>query len=265
MLDKELWLAPPEIEKEKSLEDKWFYHDPIYNLCLQLSYFNSSHSEAYGAVAVQHIEGTPKIIGLGWNMYMGGETNFKRQGYANHAEFQAAALAESIGYNLNDPQNNTCIYVAGRFVKDDLLFFSPKHISFTCSTCSTNLPKYFKNTSLATPTKSNGWRHIDMQEAYNSSLFFKYQKYKRKDIIDTFAKASGLNLAFGQQHMDNLIHIIQRSGIHMDDNIKEGILGNYEELLELKPLERRIIIEKLIDKKYKTVREAQQGSIYTHP
>jgi hypothetical protein len=265
MSEKELWLAPPEIETLENLKTKWFYNDPLYNLCIQLSYFNCSNEESYGAIALQKIDNIPTIIGIGWNMYMGGDTNLKRQGYANHAEFQSAALAESIGYNLNDPRKNTCIYVAGRFVKEDLLFFSPQAISFTCTTCTTNLPKYFKNTSLAAPTKSDGWRYIDMQEAYNSSLFFKYQEYKRREVINTIAKASELNIAFEQQHIDTLITIISERGMAIDERIKEKLLRNYENLLDLKPLERRKTLENLIDRRYKTIRKGQQASLYIKP
>jgi hypothetical protein len=262
MLEKELWLAPPETEKEKSLEDRWFYHDPIYNLCLQLSYFNSSNSEAYGAVAIQTVEGKPKIIGLGWNMYMGGETNFKRQGYANHAEFQAAALAESLGYNLNDKQRETCLYVAGRFSKSGGLFFSPNPISFTCVTCTKTIPKYFPNTRLAAPTKDKGWKHIPMEEAYNSSLYFKYQNLKREDITDLDGNVTSLNLGFTQEHINRLISLIKNNSIEIDERLERKILRNYLNLLNSTASDRRVFTEGMIEKGYTSLRGSSQGSLY---
>jgi len=264
MLEKKLWLAPPELEKEKSLENRWFYHDPIYNLCLQMSYLNSSNSEAYGAVAIQNIEGKPNIIGLGWNIYMAGETNFKRQGYANHAEFQSAALAESIGYNLNDQNKETCIYVAGRFVKEDVLFFSPDNIAFTCINCTSNIPKYFENVSLAAPTTDKGWRYIPMQEAYYSSLFFKHQEFKREQFSNPVFSASNLNVDFNQEHINLLIEQVKWAGITIDKKIEIGLLKKYEELLNLKTEERRNLLENLIDKGYKTFRKGKQSSLYTN-
>jgi hypothetical protein len=262
MLEKELWLAPPEREKEKSLENRWFYHDPIYNLCLQLSYFNSSNSEAYGAVAVQNLEGRPTIIGLGWNMYMGGETNFKRQGYANHAEFQAAALAESLGYNLNDKNKETCLYVAGRFVKSGGLFFSPNPISFTCLTCTKTIPRYFPNAILAAPTKDKGWKHIPIEEAYNSSLYFKHQGLYRENITDLNANAENLDLSFTQEHMDNLISQIENKGIRIDTRLKRNILSNYLNLINSTASERKKFTEDMIEEGYTTLRGTSQGSLY---
>lgn len=261
MSEKELWLAPPEIEEIENLEDKWFYHDPLYNLCIQLSYLNSSNEESYGSVAIQTVGDVPTIIGLGWNMYMGGETNLKRQGYANHAEFQAAAVAEGIGYNLNDRKKQTCIYVAGRFVKEDMLFFSPENISFTCITCTTTLPKYFRNTSLAAPTVSKGWRHMDMQEAYFSSLFFNHNEFKRRDVLQTHAKASKLDISLDKSSIQDLIEKIKYFGFKIDKRIQKTLLGKYENLLTKKPSERRKIIEEMVDRKYKTLRGKKQASI----
>ncbi|KUK67541.1 MAG: hypothetical protein XD87_0063 [candidate division WS6 bacterium 36_33] len=262
MLEKELWLAPPEVEKEKSLEDRWFYHDSLYNLCLQLSYFNSSNSEAYGAVAVQNIGEVPTIIGLGWNMYMGGKTNFKRQGYANHAEFQAAALAESLGYNLSDKQRETCLYVAGRFSKSGNLFFSPNPISFTCVTCTKTIPRYFPNTTLAAPTKNKGWKHIPMEEAYNSSLYFKHQDLNREDITDLDANVTNLNLGFTQEHIDRLVSLIKNKKIKIDERLERKILKNYIKLLNSTATERRNFAEGMIREGYTTLRGSSQGSLY---
>ena len=262
MLEKELWLAPPEKEILENLENKWFYHDPIYNLCLQLSYFNSSNSEAYGAVAVQNVQESPKIIGLGWNMYMGGETNFKRQGYANHAEFQAAALAESLGYNLNDKQNKTYLYVAGRFPKSGGLFFSPNSIFFTCVTCTKTIPKYFTNVTLATPTKNNGWRYISVQEAYNSALYFKHQGLNREDITDLDANTTNLNLGFTQEHINRLIALINNNNIKIDEKLEANILRNYFKLVNSTASQRRIFTEEMIDSGYTTLRGSAQGSLY---
>jgi hypothetical protein len=264
MSEKDIWLAPPEIKTYDSLEKEWFYNDLLYNLCIQLSYLNSSNEESYGAVALQKINGKPTIIGLGWNMYMGGETNLKRQGYANHAEFQSAALAEAIGYNLNDKNKETCIYVAGHFVKEDLLFFSPEPISFTCTNCTSNLPKYFKNTSLAAPTIENGWKHIPMLEAYYSSLYFNQQDFNRRDVIQIQAKTSRLNIGFNQEHMNILTHSIENFGITIDNKLKKNLLEKYEELLNLKAMERRKIVESLMDDNYKTYREKYQSSLCTH-
>jgi hypothetical protein len=262
MLEKGLWLAPPETEKRESLENRWFYHDPLYNLCLQMSYFNSSNGEAYGAIAVQNIDNKPKIIGLGWNMYMGGETNFKRQGYANHAEFQAAALAESLGYNLNDKKKETCLYVAGRFVKSGGLFFSPNPVAFTCVTCTKTIQKYFPNATLATPTKNEYWKHIPIEEAYNSSLYFKHQGLNREDITDLDTNVTNLNLGFTQEHIDRLINLLGENNINIDEKLEVNILGNYLKLLNSKASERRVFLEGLIEEEYTTLRGSSQGSLY---
>ena len=262
MLEKQLWIAPPEIEKPDTLEDRWFYHDPLFNLCIQLSYFNSSNEESYGAVAVQEIDNKPMIIGLGWNMYMGGDTELKRQGYANHAEFQSAALAESIGYNLNDSQKNTYLYVAGRLLKENILFFSPEEIAFTCTTCTRTIPKYFKNATLVAPTKDKGWRYITMEEAYNSSLYFEHNNLKRENVLNFLADVSKLNISLEQNHMDTLIKNLQAHGTSIDDRLKNCILDKYKYLLQISPNERRRIVEGIKEKRYITRRGEIQTSLY---
>lgn len=263
MLEKELWIAPEQTDnKIEDIENTWYYNDPLYNLCIQLSYLNSSNSESFGAVAIQNNKGTNTIVGIGWNLYMGGKTKLKRQGYANHAEFQAAALAEGLGYNLNDPEKETRIYVAGRFVKEDTLYCSPESIAFTCLTCTKSLAKYFGKITLATPTTKRGWRHIPIQEAHNSALYFKYNKLTREDTNTMRVKVSDLNIGFEQEHMDNLINTFNELNIGVDDKLADILLSNYTDFLNLGKQARRKVIEDMIEPRYITLRKLGQGSIY---
>ena len=261
MLEKDLWIAPLEDEQIDNLENKWFYNDPIFNLCIQLSYLNSSNQESYGAVALQEIDKIPRIIGLGWNIYMGGETDFKRQGYANHAEFQAAAVAESLGYNLNDKSKDTTIYVAGRILKEDLLFFNAPGIPFTCLTCTKTLSKYFKNVSLSVPTPNNGWWHMTIEEAHNSALHFRYNNLRRENVIAYFAKASRLETSFKQKNVNQLITNLKQRSIMIDKKLERNVLNSYEQVHQFTSTQRRALMESLITPDYKTLRDGVQASL----
>jgi hypothetical protein len=262
MNNDKLWAIESEQQELDSLEKEWFYHDPIFNLCIQLSYLNSSKNESYGAVAIQDIGNTPTIIGIGWNIYMGGKSKLKRQGYANHAEFQSVALAEALGYNLNDRNLQTTIHVAGRLGQEDLIFLNPESVPFTCSVCTTTIPKYFPNVHLATPSYERGkWRHMSILEAYYGSLSFKKSNRDRVDTLKVLAKAQDLNTDFSQEHIDKLLKHTKRNGFSIDQRIEWGILRKYEEILNLKSSERRDIIEKLVGEEYRIYRKGTQASL----
>ncbi len=117
------------------------------------------------------------IAGVGWNMFVGGETNMKRQGYSNHAEFQSMILAEVLGYDVSNSDVPTNIYSAGRLIKSDLLFLHPEGQRFSCTKCTSDREgesKYSYCYSL-----SSIWLDgYSSSEAHASSLIFKQNRVK---------------------------------------------------------------------------------------
>jgi hypothetical protein len=259
MNSEKLWVVPEETKHLEKLEEEWFYKDPLFNLCIQLSYLNSSKDESYGALALKNVDGKKTIIGVGWNIYMGGDTKLKRQGYANHAEFQSMSLAESLGYNLKD----TTIHVAGRVNNGETLFLNPESIPFTCTSCTKLIPKHFTDVTFATPSvERNGWRYMSAMEAYYGSIFYQNNISDRLDTIINVAQVTDLNIDFTQKHMNNLIENSEKSGFNLDPRIKWGILKRYQEMLDMKSLKKRSLVESLREDTYNLYRGDTQGALF---
>jgi hypothetical protein len=259
MNSERLWAAAEEKTYFESLENEWFYKDPLFNLCIQLSFLNSSNNESYGAIALRIINGRNRIIGVGWNIYMGGKTRLKRQGYANHAEFQSLALAESLGYNLKD----TTIHVAGRLNNGKTLFLNPESTPFTCTNCTKGIPKHFTDVTFATPSvERNGWRYMTTLEAYYGSLYYQKNISNRLDTLINVAQVEDLNIGFEQGHIDRLIEYTEYNGIDIDPRIKWGILCRYEEMLDMRSLEKRDVVENITDERYHIYRGDTQGALF---
>jgi hypothetical protein len=101
-----------------------------------------------------------------------------------------------------------------------------------------------------------------MEEAYNSSLYFKHQGLNRENITDLNANAENLDLSFTQEHMDNLISQIENKGISIDTRLKRNILSNYLNLINSTASERKEFTEDMIEEGYTTLRGTSQGSLY---
>ncbi|HPQ79145.1 MAG TPA: hypothetical protein PLG47_01685 [Candidatus Dojkabacteria bacterium] len=231
--------------KEREAKEFWFYNDPLYQLCINLSYLNTSNNEAFGSILTQKINGVETIAGVGWNMFVGGETNMKRQGYSNHAEFQSMILAEVLGYDVSNSDVPTNIYSAGRLIKSDLLFLHPEGQRFSCTKCTSAIEKVNPNIHIVTPSAVYGWMDTPLSEAHASSLIFKQNRVKRDNSLDIAVSISGLNPQKTQDRMDNIVFRVEQSGILIDEIVKEVILGDYENILNLPIQERRALVENI--------------------
>lgn len=234
-----------EQNERREAKDFWFYNDPVYNLCINLSYLNSSEEEAFGSILTQDIDGVKTIASVGWNMFVGGVTNMKRQGYSNHAEFQSTILAQALGYDVSNPEISTHIYSAGRLIKSNLLFLHPEGHQFSCTRCTGAIGKINPNIHIVTPSAKYGWMDSPLTKAHESSLKFKQNGVKRDKSLDTNVSISGLNLQKTQYGMNEIIYRVEQNGLVIDEVIKEAILGQYEYLLKLPIQERRAFIENI--------------------
>jgi hypothetical protein len=101
-----------------------------------------------------------------------------------------------------------------------------------------------------------------MEEAYNSSLYFKYQNLKREDITNLDGNVTSLNLGFTQEHINRLISLIKNNSIEIDERLERKILRNYLNLLNSTASDRRVFTEGMIEKGYTSLRGSSQGSLY---
>ncbi len=223
----------------------WFYDDPLYKLCINLSYLNASEDQAFGSILTQEIEGVETIASVGWNMFVGGETNMRRQGYSNHAEFQSLILAEVLGYDVSNRSLPTKIYSAGRLIRSNLLFLHPEGQQFSCTKCTSAIEKVNPSIHIVTPSAKYGWMDTPLSKAHESSLAFKQNGVKRDDCLDIAVRIPGLDTQKTQKRMNSIISQIEGEGIVIDEIVKKIILEEYENILNLSIQERRALIENI--------------------
>lgn len=227
------------------INEFWIYDDPKYNLCIHLSYLNTSEDESFGSIMIQRLGDTEKIVGVGWNMFVAGETNMKRQGYSNHAEFQSLILAQALGYNVSNPDIPTEIYSAGRLIKSNLLFLHPDNQPFSCTKCTGSISKINPNIHIITPSTNSGWIDSPLSQAHQSAEEFKKNGVKRDKSMDSSLEISFLNISKTQERMDEIVKNIEENGVEIDEVVKEIILNQYEYLLTFPIQERRAYIENI--------------------
>ncbi|MGI6484681.1 MAG: hypothetical protein ACOX0R_03670 [Candidatus Dojkabacteria bacterium] len=235
------------IEKleQDSINELWFLDDLKYNLCIHLSCLSSSKNESFGSIAVQKIGDSERIIGVGWNMYLGGITNMPRQGYCNHSEYQSLILAQVLGYDVSNSDIPIEIYSAGRLIKSNLLFLHHPKQPFSCTKCTTSIEKINKNIRIVTPSEGCGWLSTPLFQAHDSAKEFKKNGVKRDMSMNSCVPISTLNISKMQEKMDELVRNIEDSAIVIDEVVKDMIFNQYESLLTLSTQERRAYIENI--------------------
>jgi len=245
-VENEVFTEQPITTAPEQREEYWFKNDPIYNLCLHLSYLNTAQ-EAFGSIAMQIINNQHIITGIGWNMNVAGESfTKKRQGYSNHAEFQSLQLAEELGYDMSNPNIPTYIFSAGRIVQEDTLFLHPVDYPFTCPKCVKSLSEANPNIYIITPSSDGVWLKTTIADARRSSKRYKDERVSRYDTMSEYISCSDIDISLTQDKMDRIVKDLEDNGIVIDPVIKEVFLQHYEELLNLSPRKRRKIWEDVV-------------------
>jgi hypothetical protein len=103
---------------------------------------------------------------------------------------------------------------------------------------------------------------MSAMEAYYGSIFYQNNISDRLDTIINVAQVTDLNIDFTQKHMNNLIENSEKSGFNLDPRIKWGILKRYEEMLDMKSLKKRSLVESLREDTYNLYRGDTQGALF---